>query len=72
MSNRSPGSFRAVLLGFDPTYVAIKERDSSAALGWRVAKLRAEWALSDGERETFRRWDSRAHEIERSTLARRP
>jgi hypothetical protein len=61
-----------VLLGLDPTYAAIKERDSSAALGWRVAKLRAEWALSDGERETFRRWDSRAHEIERSTLARRP
>ena len=54
---------------YEGVYCLLRERNPEAANRWRVAKLAAEWALSDGDCEGYEKWDSRADRIEHEIVA---
>jgi hypothetical protein len=49
---------------FDETYEELRALNQGGATRWRVARLAAEWALSNGYFEKFEKWDERADLIE--------
>jgi len=50
--------------GYDRVYAELRRLTIEGATRWRVAKLKAEWCLSDGYFEDHEKWDERADRIE--------
>ena len=59
---------RAAFAGLDATYARLRAADLEAAGRWRVATLKAEWLISDGEGEDAEKWEERAERIETQVL----
>jgi hypothetical protein len=58
-----PSEFRAAFDAYDKVYADLLALDVEGANRWRVAMLKAEWLLSDGE-DGFEKWEERADRIE--------
>jgi hypothetical protein len=54
---------RARFNGWDATYARLGERDARSACRWLLARLKAEWLLSDGD-PTHQTWHDEADRIE--------
>ena len=63
-----PSEFRAAFAGYDQVYAELRALHPEGAGRWRVARLKAEWLLSDGA-DGFEKWEERATRIEQQIRA---